>query len=146
LKIARLQHVTFVHGFATARFDYIAPHSLHWLKVPQRIHCKMAYLTYNALQSSQLFHSPTSHHPTAGFTRSSSNLSLSRPLVSSSLKFCNHSFAYAAPALWNGLPKDIRQFDHPPNLPLNFTYPPLALSSRDGRPAKPLVVTANFSV
>src|SRR6218665_2719380 len=60
---------------------------------------------------------------------SSSYLSLSRPPVSSSLKFCNRSFAYAAPALWNGLPKDLCQFAHPPNRALNFTYPPLALSS-----------------
>src|SRR6218665_1247012 len=63
-----------------------------------------------------------------GSTRSSSYLSLSSPPVSSSLKFCNRSFAYAA-ALWNGLPKDLRQFAHPPNRALNFTYPPLALSS-----------------
>src|SRR6218665_3418998 len=49
--------------------------------------------------------------------------------VSYSLKFCNRSFAYAAPAPWNGLPKYLRQFAHPPNPPLNFTYPPLALSS-----------------
>src|SRR6218665_188658 len=40
----------------------------------------------------------------------------------------NRSLAYAAPTLWNGLPKDLRQFAHPPNPPLNFTYPPLALS------------------
>src|SRR6218665_2942653 len=64
-----------------------------------------------------------------GSTRSSSYLSLPRPQISSSLKFCNRSFAYAAPALWNGLPKDLRQFAHPPNPPLKFTYPPLALSS-----------------
>src|SRR6218665_3384116 len=44
-------------------------------------------------------------------------------------KFSNRSFAYAAPALWNGLPKDLRQFAHSPNRSLNFTYPPLALSS-----------------
>src|SRR6218665_724182 len=31
---------------------------------------------------------------------------------------------YAAPALWNRLPKDLLL-----NPPLNFTYPPLALSS-----------------
>src|SRR6218665_3284183 len=49
-----------------------------------------------------------------GSTRSSSYLSLSRPPVSSSLKFCNRSFAYAAPTLWNGLPKDLRQFANPP--------------------------------
>ena len=27
------------------------------------------------------------------------------------------------------LPKDLRQFAHPPSPPLKFTYPPLALSS-----------------
>jgi len=41
----------------------------------------------------------------------------------------SNSFAYAAPALWNRLPKDFHQFAHPPNSPLNFTYPLLALSS-----------------
>src|SRR6218665_2919765 len=75
---------------------------------------------------STLLHSPTSHHPTAS---SSSYLSLSRPPISSSLKFCNHSFAYPAPALCNGLPKDLHQFAHPPNPPLNFTYSLLALST-----------------
>src|SRR6218665_3031188 len=86
--------------------------------------------TYNTLQTSQpsyIRQLVTIQPP--GSTRSSSYLSLSRPPVSSSLKFCNHSFVYAAPALWNGLPKDLRQFAHPPNRALNFTYPPLALSS-----------------
>src|SRR6218665_1837567 len=64
-----------------------------------------------------------------GSTRSSSYLSLSRPPVSSSLKFCNRSIAYAAPALWNELPKDLCQFAHLPNPSLNFTYHPLAISS-----------------
>src|SRR6218665_1292690 len=80
----------------------------------------ISYLQHSS-NLSTLLHSPTTH--------SSSYLSLSRPTVSSSLKFCNRSFAYAAPALWNGLSKDLRQFAHPPNPPLNFTYPPLALSS-----------------
>src|SRR6218665_3894504 len=95
---------------------------------PQRIHYKIVSLTYNTLQTSQPSYIRlllTIQPP--GSTRSSS--SLSRPPVLSSLKFCNRSFAYAAPALWNGLPKDLRQFAHPPNPPLNFTYPPLALSS-----------------
>jgi len=45
------------------------------------------------------------------------------------LKFCNGSIVYAAPALWNGLPKDLRQFAHPPNPPPSFTLLPLALHS-----------------
>jgi len=71
-----------------------------------------------------------------GSTRSSSYLSLSRAPVSSSLKFCNRSIAYAAPALWNGLPKDLRQFAHPPP-PLNLTvlrlHSPSLLSTHDWR-------------
>ena len=116
----------------TPKHHHITPvlKSLHWLKVPQRIHYKIVSLTYNALQTSkpsyirQLF---TIQPP--GSTRSSSYLSLSRPPVSSSLKFCNRSLIYAAPTLWNGLPKDLRQFAHPPISPLNSTSPPLALSS-----------------
>ncbi|PGH37857.1 MAG: hypothetical protein CRN43_18665, partial [Candidatus Nephrothrix sp. EaCA] len=116
----------------TPKHHHITPvlKSLHWLKIPQRIHYKIASLTYNTLQTSQpsyIRQLLTIQPP--GSTRSSSYLSLSRPPVSSSLKFCNRSFAYAAPTLWNGLPKDLRQFANPPNPPLNFIYPPLALSS-----------------
>ena len=111
--------------------------SLHWLKIPQLIHYKIASLTYNTLQTSQpsyIRQLLTIQPP--GSTRSSSYLSLSRPPVSSSLKFCNRSFAYAAPTLWNGLPKDLRQFSHPPNRALKFTYilrshSPLLLSIHD---------------
>src|SRR6218665_1206052 len=115
----------------TPKHHHITPvlKSLHWLKIHQRIHYKIASLTYNTLQTSQpsyIRQLLTIQPP--GSTRSSSYLSLSRPPVSSSLKFCNRSFAYAAPALWNGLPKDLRQFANPPNPPLNFIYPPLALS------------------
>src|SRR6218665_4127977 len=94
------------------------------------IHYKIASLTYNTLQTSQpsYIHQILSIQP-PGSTRSSSYLSLSRLPVSSSLKFCNRSFVYAATVLWNGLPKHLRQFAHPNNPPLNFTYPPLALSS-----------------
>src|SRR6218665_542210 len=88
----------------------------------------ISYIQYSS-NLSTLLHSPTSHHPT---TRVYSLIIISflyRPSVSSSLKFCNRSFAYAAPTLWNGLPKDLRQFANPPNPSLNFIYPPLALSS-----------------
>src|SRR6218665_2593878 len=81
----------------TPKHHHITPvlKSLHWLKIPQRIHYKIASLTYNTLQTSlpsyirQLL---TIQPP--GPTRSSSYLSLSSPPVSSSLKFCNRSFAY----------------------------------------------------
>src|SRR6218665_2391413 len=93
-------------------------------------HYKIVSLTYNTLQTSlPLYIRQLLTIQPPGSTRSSSYLSLSRPLVSSSLKFCNRFFAYAAPALWNKLPKDLRQFAHPPNPALNFTYTLLALSS-----------------
>jgi hypothetical protein len=115
----------------TPKHHHITPvlKSLHWLKVPQRIHYKIVYLTYNALQTSQpsyIRQLVTIQPP--GSTRSSAYLSLSRPPVSSSLKFCNRSLIYAAPALWNELPKDLRQFAHPPIPSIDFTSSPLALS------------------
>src|SRR6218665_3795417 len=68
----------------TPRHHHIPPglKSLHWLKIPERIHFKVLSLTYNSLQSSQ----PTylrelfTIHPTRS-TRSSSCLTLSRPPV-----------------------------------------------------------------
>src|SRR6218665_2899762 len=60
------------------------------------------------------------------------NLGVATPLTSRidapALMFCNRSFSYTAPALWNGLQKDLRQFAHPPNPSRHFTYSPLALS------------------
>ena len=96
----------------------------------QCIHYKIISLAYNTLQTSQpsyIRELLTIHPP--GCTLSSSYLSLFRHPVSFSFKFCNCFFTYAAPALWNRLPKDLHQFAHPPNPPLNFTYPPLTLSS-----------------
>src|SRR6218665_2501534 len=93
------------------------------LKVPQRIHYKIASLTYKTLRTSQHY-SPTYHHPT---TRGYSLIIISFLVSPSSLilcEVCNRSLAYAAPALWN-----LRQFVHPPNPHLNFSYPPLAPSS-----------------
>ena len=60
----------------------------------------------------------------------SSYLYLSWSPVLSYLKFCcNRSLVYAAPALWNGFPKDLCHCAHSPILPLNFTTPSFALSS-----------------
>src|SRR6218665_3757247 len=89
----------------TPKHHHITPvlKSLHWLQVPQRIHMihyKIVSLTYNTVQTSQPSHiRQLLTIQTPGSTRSSCYLSLSRtPVspVSSSLKFCNRSFAYAA--------------------------------------------------
>src|SRR6218665_2124543 len=68
----------------TPRHHHITPvlKSLHWLKIPERIHFKVLSLTYNYLQ----FSKPTylrelfTIQPTRS-TRSSSSLTLSRPSV-----------------------------------------------------------------
>src|SRR6218665_3329709 len=71
--------------------------SLHWLKIPERIHFKVLSLTYNSLQSSQ----PTylrelfTIQPTRS-TRSSSCLTLSRLPVTSHLMFSNRAISLTA--------------------------------------------------
>src|SRR6218665_209701 len=58
-------------------------------------------LTDNVLHTSQLSYIPQLFTIQPSWSnRSSSYLSLSWPLVLSSLKFCNHSLVYAEPALW----------------------------------------------
>jgi len=116
----------------TPKHHHITPilKSLHWLTVPQRIHYKIVSLTYNTLQTSQpsyicqllIIQPPRSTRSSLlSFSISASSLILSEVLQPI------HSL-YDAPALWNGLPKDLRQFAHPPNPPPNLTYPPFALS------------------
>jgi len=85
----------------------IALRQLHWLPVKQRIHVKIATLTYRTLQSGSL-----------------SYLSLlinfnnpSRPLLSSSLNplhvpftakaMGSKAFRFAAPTAWNSIPQNI---------------------------------------
>src|SRR6218665_1395120 len=77
-----------------------------------------------------LLHSPTCHHPTTrvysliiiSFLVSPSSLILFEVLQPLLCLRCTSSLE-RTPL------KDLRQFAHPPNRALNFTYPPLALSS-----------------
>src|SRR6218665_2442318 len=80
--------------------------SLHWLKVPQHIHFKIAYLSNNALQTSQPSYicQLLTVRPT-GSTRSSLFFFIS----ASSLVL---TLVYAVPDLRNGLPTDFPQFAH----------------------------------
>ena len=104
----------------TPKHHHITPvlKSLHWLKIPERIHFKVLSLTYNSLQYSQpkylreLF---TIQPPRS--TRSSSYLTLSRPPVTTRLKFSNRSISHTAPRLWNELPSEFRIFSVPPPIP-----------------------------
>ena len=95
----------------TNRFCHISPvlHSLHWLKIRERITYKVLSLTYNTLQTTKpaylsnlIFVQPSRS------TRSSSMVTLSRPSLSSQNKILDRSFSYYAPRLWNSLPPHLR--------------------------------------
>jgi hypothetical protein len=95
------------------KFSHISPilKSLHWLKITERIQYKIITLTYSSLQSSKPVYLRTLLAPQPPRpTRSSSHLTLSRPLNQSSLKICNRAFSYAAPELWNSIPSSLRSF------------------------------------
>ena len=116
----------------TLKYYHITPvlKSIHWLKF-QRVHCKIvSYLLltmlFKPLNPLAFPNFKPSNHPGL-FAHH--HLSIFRPTVSSSQKFCNCSLVYAARSPWNGLPGDLHQIAQPPNPPLNFTSYPLALSS-----------------
>ena len=93
------------------KFEHISPtlHSLHWLKIKERINYKIISLTYSALQSGKpnYLRDLITLQSTRS-TRSGSLITLSRP-PASKLKISNRSFYYMAPVLWNSLPAHLRQ-------------------------------------
>src|SRR6218665_1695683 len=122
----------------TPRHQHITPvlKSLHWLKIPERIHSKVLSLTYNSLQSSQ----PTylrelfTIQPTRS-TRSSSCLTLSRSQVTSDLMFSNGAISITAARLWNVLSSELRTISSAPpsSLPITRHHlhpPPLTVTPR----------------
>jgi len=95
--------------------------SLHWLKVNERIECKLLSLIYKVLTTRQpsYLNNLISVQPPRS-TRSSPVVTLSRPPTTSSLKIKHHLFRYASPRLWNQLPYSFRQprqscLDSPPH-------------------------------
>ena len=134
-QLARLQHIQ--NSLARVvclppKHQHITPylHSLHWLKIPQRIHYKLCSITYSLLQNNQpsyLRDLISTLHPRT--TRSSSLVTLRRPPLLRP-KLSNRSFQHFIPQLWNSLPSSIRQPSvhnpHPPSF-----HPPLAIERPD---------------
>jgi len=86
---------------------------------------KLLSLTYKVLTTSQpsYLNNLISVQPPRS-TRSSSFVTLSRPLTISSLKITDRSFRYASPRQWNQLPDSFLQprqscLDSPPHLPVS---------------------------
>ena len=108
------------------KHHHITPHlrSLHWLKIPQRIHYKLLSITYTLLQHQQpsyLF--SQINRQSARSTRSSSLLTLQRPPAPKA-KLSDRSFHHSIPPLWNTLPPPLRL----PNTPNPGTSPQPLLS------------------
>ena len=85
-------------------------HSLHWLRITERIEYKLLSLTYKVFTTTQppyLHNLISVQRPRS--TRSSSVVTLARPPSSSSLKITDRSFRYASPFLWNQLPLSLRK-------------------------------------
>jgi len=109
-----------------AKCCHITPilHSLHWLKIIERIEYKLLSLTYKVLTTTQppYLHNQISVQPPRRNTRSSSHVTLARPPASSSLRITDRSFRCASPCLWNQLPSSLRQPHSSPSvsdLPVN---------------------------
>lgn len=92
----------------TPRYSHITPvlKSLHWLKIEQRIAYKIISLTYTSLQhNSPSYLMDKLELQSDRSTRSSSAITLRLPTVK--LETGKRSFTFAAPYIWNSLPKTI---------------------------------------
>ena len=125
-QINRLQYIqnSFARTVAnTPKYSHITPvlESLHWLKIQQRIHYKLIYLTSKfsppvnlpTCKISPLFKLTITLVPLV-------LLHLLVPSAASSLKITDRSFQYASPHLWNKLPVSLRK----PVLPFNAYLSP----------------------
>ena len=100
--------------------------SLHWLKIPQRIHYKLLSTTFTLIQHQQPSYLYSQINiQSARSTRSSSLLTLSRPPVSTA-KLSDRSFHHFIPRLWETLPPSLRLLNTPSTG--SSVQPPLAIS------------------
>ena len=113
-QLSRLQNIQNSLARAVCKLSkhqHISPHlqSLHWLKIPQRIHYKLLSTTYTLLQHQQptYLYSLINTQPTRS-TRSASLVTLHRP-PTTRLKLSDRSFHHFIPQLWQTLPGELRQ-------------------------------------
>jgi hypothetical protein len=115
----------------TPLHTHITPvlHSLHWLKIEQRIQYKIISTTHNLLHLEQpsYLHRLIRIQPQLS-SRSSTNLCLQPPKLTTRLKFSERCFRFAAPTLWNSLPANLRKFSTSIQPTNTLPFPPLSLS------------------
>ena len=95
-----------------SKTDHSSPHlaSLHWLPIDSRIQYKLSSLCYNCLSPTApdyLTDLPRIYKPTRQLRSSSDTFILCIPTVRTH-SLGQWSFSYAAPAVWNTLPYEIR--------------------------------------
>jgi len=111
-KLQRVQNAAARLICNISHFDHISPilFELHWLPIKYRINFKILLIMYKAL------HGLAPNYITELITvkplslynlRSDGELFLQRPTIKSSVTLGDHSFALAAPLLWNELPTEI---------------------------------------
>ena len=120
----------------TPKFHHLTPilKSLHWLEITERIHYKILPINYKCLLSDKpaylrnllTVQNTSTTRSSSVTTRSSSVITLKRPYNPSRLKVSSRSFYHSAPALWNTLPKDFRQYNssHSNSQPVLFQLSP----------------------
>ena len=120
-------------------------HSLHWLKVSERVEYKLFSLTYKVLTTTQppYLHDLISDQPPRN-TRSSYHVTLARPPTSSSLLITDRSFRYASPCLWNQLPSSLGQPHSSPSVSDLPIHAPATSSYSLNLPLSPSITTSFF--
>jgi len=131
----------------TPKCCHITPilHSLHWLKITERIEYKLLSLTYKVLTTTQppYLHNLISVQPPCN-THSSSHVTLARAPTSSSLRITDRSFRYASPCLWNQLPSSLRQPHSSPSVPDLPVHVPATSSYSFNSPLSPSITPSLF--
>jgi len=150
-QITRLQHI---QKNSLARVAVKAPkschitpilHSLHWLKITERIEHKLLSLTYKVLTTTQppYLHNLISVQPPRS-THSSSLVTLARLPTSSSLHTTDRCFQYASPCLWNHLPSSLRQPHSSPSVSDLPVHCPTTFSHSINSPLSPSITPSLF--
>ena len=109
-------------------------HSLHWLKIEQRIQYKIISITHNLLHNAtpSYLYRLFNIQPTRP-KRSSNCLCLAHPKLTSRLKFSDRCFRNAVPSLWNKLPTTYRSRSTEATHPNPVPFPLLAVSHQQFR-------------
>ena len=112
-KLQRIQNAAARLIFEESKFCHITPllRALHWLPVELRIQFKILLITYKAIHGQAPIYIQNMlviKHCSSYSLRSNDNMFLSLPKLKSYATLGDRSFIFAAPRLWNNLPRSLR--------------------------------------